>query len=99
MHSEVPRSEHSESAIKNAVLVWRPNKPGKIYQKHSSIRKSFQRQSWFNNWGGDCVNSIYNGKEKIIPEEICFMSRENIQECFKSLKTKNVEGYDRIPQK
>ena len=44
-------------------------------------------------------DSIYNGRQKIIPDETCFMSKEDITECFKTLKLKNTEGYDRIPQR
>ena len=33
---------------------------------------------------------IYNGRQKIIPEETCFMSKDNIKECLKTLKLKNV---------
>jgi hypothetical protein len=37
--------------------------------------------------------------KKIIPEETCFVSKENIKECLKLLKLKNIERYDRIPQR
>jgi hypothetical protein len=31
-------------------------------------------------------DSIYNSRQKTIPEETCFMSKENIKECFQTLK-------------
>ena len=42
---------------------------------------------------------IYNGKNKIIGTPEFFMSTKDIHECLKSIKIKNCEGYDRIPQR
>ena len=42
---------------------------------------------------------VYNGRRKIHAEDWMFMTGERIIECIKSLKIKNTEGYDRIPQR
>ena len=42
---------------------------------------------------------VYNGRRKIHAEDWMFMDSERIKECVKSLKIKNTEGYDRIPQR
>ena len=43
--------------------------------------------------------SVYNGKKKVNPENKFFMTSTDIEECLKSIKTKNCEGFDRIPQR
>jgi hypothetical protein len=64
------KSEHSESTRKNAVLVRGTNNPGK------STRSIQAFANHFKNKVGSIIeevtvdNSIYNGKQKIIPEEI-----------------------------
>jgi hypothetical protein len=42
---------------------------------------------------------IYNGYRKICCNNSCFMKREDIIECVSTLKIKNSEGFDRIPQR
>ena len=42
---------------------------------------------------------VYNGRRKIHAEDGIFMTSARIIECVKSLKIKNTEGYDRIPQR
>ena len=42
---------------------------------------------------------VYNGLRKINVENSFFMSANDILECMKSIKPKNCEGYDRIPQR
>ena len=37
--------------------------------------------------------------KKVNPENKMFMDRNSIKECIKSIKMKNTEGYDRIPQR
>ena len=44
-------------------------------------------------------DQIYNGKKKVQTENKMFMDLSSIIECVKSLKIKNSEGYDRIPQR
>lgn len=44
-------------------------------------------------------DSVYNGKRKILSPELMFMTPENIKECIKTIKVKNCEGHDRIPQR
>ena len=38
-------------------------------------------------------------KEKIYSEDKTFMTRQDIHECIMTLKSKNSEGFDRIPQR
>ena len=42
---------------------------------------------------------IYNGRLKIQSEDCFFMGRSEILECVGTLKVKNSEGYDRLPQR
>ena len=42
---------------------------------------------------------VYNGTRKITDNNKNFMSIENIRNAIQSLKLKNSEGYDRIPQR
>ena len=43
------------------------------------------------------VDSVYNGKRKIVGADAHFMSVEKVIEAVNSMKNKNCEGYDRIP--
>ena len=43
--------------------------------------------------------SIYNGRKKITVNDCFFMGRDAILDCVASLKIKNAEGYDRVPQR
>ena len=43
--------------------------------------------------------NTYNGKAKVITTDENFMTYDAIMECLKSIKIKNCEGYDRIPQR
>ncbi len=43
--------------------------------------------------------SVYNGSRKIEADNCMFMDPVSVKECIKSLKSKNTEGFDRIPQK
>ena len=40
---------------------------------------------------------VWNGEEMITSNEKNFMTSENVMECLNQLKTKNCEGYDRMP--
>ena len=42
---------------------------------------------------------VYNGRRKIHANAEMFMAKNNIIECINSLKIKNTEGFDRIPQR
>ena len=44
-------------------------------------------------------NDVYNGKRKVNTNDKNFMTRDNIIKAIKSIKIKNCEGYDRIPQR
>jgi hypothetical protein len=45
------------------------------------------------------VDSVFNGRRLVNPGNKMFMQESDIWECMKSLKQKNSEGIDRIPQK
>ena len=42
---------------------------------------------------------VYNGHKKVNAENSNFMTRNEIFECLKTIKNKNCEGFDRIPQR
>ena len=58
---------------------------------------------FFQNKVKNIVNSqvindqCYNGERKIVTQNNDFMTENDVLEAVKSLKTKNCEGYDRIP--
>ena len=43
--------------------------------------------------------NVYNGKQKLISQNENFMTADNIVTAVKTLKIKNCEGHDRIPQR
>ena len=43
--------------------------------------------------------NVYNGKRLVNSEEKMFMDESSIKECILTLKPKNSEGFDRIPQR
>ena len=44
-------------------------------------------------------DNVYNGYRKVFSEEKMFMDSVSVKHCMLSLKNKNTEGVDRIPQK
>ena len=44
-------------------------------------------------------NDVYNGRSKVNSNDKNFMTRENVIKAIRSIKIKNCEGYDRIPQR
>ena len=48
---------------------------------------------------GKVDNDVYNGKRKVHSTDKNFMTIENVNRAIKSVKIKNCEGYDRIPQR
>jgi hypothetical protein len=45
------------------------------------------------------TDTVYNGRNLVHPENKMFMREIDVWECLRSLKTKNSEGMDRIPQR
>ena len=43
--------------------------------------------------------NIYNGVQKVQANNKMFMDEQSVRECILSLKIKNSEGFDRIPQR
>ena len=44
-------------------------------------------------------DNVYNGTTKVFSHESNFMTTKNVSDAIKSIKIKNCEGYDRIPQR
>ena len=44
-------------------------------------------------------SNVYNGIRKVNEPDVSFMSKCNIKEAIMSIKTKNCEGYDWVPQR
>ena len=44
-------------------------------------------------------DNVYNGRNKVTINDKMFMDGASIRECIMSLKVKNSEGFDRIPQR
>ena len=42
---------------------------------------------------------VYNGSRKMNAENCMFMTRDDVKKCIESIKVKNCEGYDTIPQR
>jgi hypothetical protein len=47
----------------------------------------------------DIDDNVYNGRKLITTTDKFFMEFEAVRECMCSLKSKNSEGFNRIPQK
>ena len=45
------------------------------------------------------VDNVYNGRKLVNSENKMFMNSSDVRECILSLKSKNSEGFDRIPQR
>ena len=44
-------------------------------------------------------DNVYNGVRKLEADNSMFMDENSIRECISTLKVKNSEGLDRIPQR
>ena len=44
-------------------------------------------------------HQVYSGKRKLFAGCEMFMSTQEVDKCIRSIKLKNSEGYDRIPQR
>ena len=82
--------------------------PSSLYLNNMEVIKSDQPDAFahhfddkikkiVNNVGID--NNVYNGRKKVNAENKFFMSRDEVCSCMLSLKSKNSEGFDRIPQR
>ena len=75
----------------------------KVKVKQDEIPKAFAKH--FEEKIAKIVNkchisdSVYNGKNKINVPNSNFMTEDNICKVVKTLKFKNLEGHDRIPQR
>ena len=95
-------------AVKKAKDINSNTLPDFLFQNNIKINKK-DHATTFANFFSDKVNSIvnqtvidpniYNGNPKVNTENKFFMTSTDILECLKTIKNKNCEGYDRIPQR
>ena len=95
-------------AVKTAKDIELDAIPDKIYFDNIEINPANQAQAFADFFQTKVtkivdetnVNSnVYNGIQKVVAQSENFMSMSSIEECIKSIKIKNTEGYDRIPQR
>ena len=97
-----------KDAVKKAKDINSNSLQDVLFENNSKIDKK-EIGTVFANFFSNKVNSIinqaaidpkiYNGKRKIEVENEFFMASTDILECLKTIKSKNCEGYDRIPQR
>ena len=95
-------------AVKLAKDMDTPKLPTQMYNDNNLINEE-DLPDMFADLFGDKVrdivngvqisNTVYNGKRKINIASENFMTAENVLLAVKSLKTKNCEGHDTIPQR
>ena len=82
--------------------------PQVLYLNQQEIKKENSQDvfaSFFDNKIRAIINSsnineeVYNGKKKLLSDNRMFMDQESIRSVMESMKIKNSEGYDRIPQR
>ena len=81
-----------KNIYENGIKIPDNNVPDRVAEFFDNKVKRLVRDS-------EIEPSIYNGRPKILANECFFMGREAILDCVSSLKIKNSEGYDRIPQR
>ena len=96
------------NAIKRAKDI-NPNQLPREMRMDGNIVKSEDLSDCFANFFDNKVkrivetckvdNNVYNGKRKVTCNNGNFMTPDNIIKALKSIKIKNSEGYDRIPQR
>ena len=95
-------------AVKTAKDININSLPEVLYKDNNSIPLG-ERSNVFAKHFFDKVNSItattqisnevYNGNRKVTCADEFFMTTKDIIECLRTIKIKNCEGYDRIPQR
>ena len=105
----VPGNQGSLWNAVNSAKDINPNKiPSNMKLKGKEINQSELAENFatfFENKVKDIVksckvdDSVYNGTKKVTCNDHNFMSVENIVKAFKTIKIKNCEGFDRIPQR
>jgi hypothetical protein len=82
--------------------------PQVLYLNQQEIKKENSQDvfaGFFDNKIRAIINSsnineeVYNGKRKVLAENKMFMNQDSIRSVMESMKIKNCEGYDRIPQR
>ena len=86
-----PPKLHSEFIINNLPIP-RNNAPDAFADFFSNKVITLTNEAKVN-------ENVYNGKLKVQATVKNFMTYDAIMECLKSIKIKNCEGYDRIPQR
>ena len=79
-----------EEVYKNDVKYARNEMPAAFCEHFAEKIRSLESELKIN-------KNVYNGCKLIEAEERNFMTKEAVAECLKELKTKNCEGFDRIP--
>ena len=96
------------SAVKIAKDINVAGLPGVMYLNNIKIPNTILAQKFadfFENKVKTIISEVeisedvYNGKRKIFSQNEMFMNTHNIKKCFDSIKNKNSEGFDRIPQR
>ena len=95
-------------AVKIAKDVNITGLPHTMYKNNVPIDTNFLQDSvasYFNEKffgrasGVNVDNQVYNGSKKFDSTNKMFMDEGSIKECMLSLKIKNTEGFDSIPQR
>jgi hypothetical protein len=95
-------------AVKIANDVNISSLPGVMFRANEEIKSDKLAEtfaSYFDKKVKDIVDSVsidesvFNGNKRINAENNFFMNKNDVYECLKSLKCKNSEGFDRIPQR
>ena len=76
---------------------------GGVEVKQNNLPETFAKY-FYDKVNNICVNcqinnNVYNGTNMLAAVEEFFMSHDDVKECIMSLKSKNSEGFDRIPQR
>ena len=95
-------------AVKKAKDINSSGTPDVLFENDIKLNKKDHAvafANFFSNKVYSIVNqtiinpNVYNGNRKVnVPNEF-FMTSADISDCLKTIKNKNCEGYDRIPQK
>lgn len=81
-----------KNVFNNGIKIPEENVPDAVAAFFDNKVKSLVRESLID-------PNIYNGRVKFLSMDKFFMGKEAILDCVGSLKIKNCEGYDRLPQR
>ena len=96
------------SAVKIAKDVNSPTFPNKMFHNNTEITRADLPDAFAIHFRDKVAlivsenkvdDNVYNGKQKIKDNCMNFMTPNNVIDAIKTIKIKNCEGYDRIPQR